>query len=123
MSSGWSLAVSGWSLKPKVGGAAQHSRKMLYFGPLAVLLWLSAVQGQRGSYVTLVEPQDVLLLPELPYGYDSLTPHLDSATLRVHHQGHHKAYTDKTNAALAQWRQEVKVYCRAVLSVVLFKKV
>ena len=64
--------------------------------------------------MSLVEPQDVLVLPELPYDYDSLTPHLDSATLRVHHQGHHKAYTDKTNAALAQWRQEVRMYCFSI---------
>ena len=48
-----------------------------------------------------------LTLPDLPYGYEDLEPYLDSATLKVHHGGHHKAYTSKTNAALEQWRVQV----------------
>ncbi|EDO44816.1 predicted protein [Nematostella vectensis] len=39
-------------------------------------------------------------LPELPYDYNELEPHIDEATLRVHHLGHHAAYTKKLNAAL-----------------------
>jgi Fe-Mn family superoxide dismutase len=40
-------------------------------------------------------------LPDLPYGYDALEPHVDEATMRVHHDAHHKAYVDNANAALA----------------------
>jgi len=40
-------------------------------------------------------------LPDLPYGYDALEPHIDEATMRVHHDAHHKAYVDNANAALA----------------------
>ena len=39
-------------------------------------------------------------LPELPYAYDALEPHIDEATMRVHHDKHHQAYIDKANAAL-----------------------
>ncbi len=39
-------------------------------------------------------------LPDLPYGYDALEPHVDEATMRVHHDAHHKAYVDNANAAL-----------------------
>ena len=39
-------------------------------------------------------------LPDLPYGYDALEPHIDEATMRVHHDAHHKAYVDNANAAL-----------------------
>ena len=39
-------------------------------------------------------------VPPLPYGYDALEPHIDKATMRVHHDKHHQAYVDKVNAAL-----------------------
>jgi Fe-Mn family superoxide dismutase len=39
-------------------------------------------------------------VPDLPYGYDALEPHIDEATMRVHHDKHHQAYVDKANAAL-----------------------
>jgi hypothetical protein len=40
-------------------------------------------------------------LPELPYAYDALEPHIDAETMRIHHDLHHKAYVDNANAALA----------------------
>jgi Fe-Mn family superoxide dismutase len=40
-------------------------------------------------------------VPALPYDYDALEPHIDEATMRVHHDKHHQAYVDKVNAALA----------------------
>ena len=39
-------------------------------------------------------------VPPLPYDYDALEPHVDEATMRVHHDKHHQAYVDKVNAAL-----------------------
>jgi Fe-Mn family superoxide dismutase len=39
-------------------------------------------------------------VPDLPYPYDGLEPHIDEATMRVHHDKHHQAYVDKANAAL-----------------------
>ncbi|HYE96109.1 MAG TPA: superoxide dismutase, partial [Rubricoccaceae bacterium] len=39
-------------------------------------------------------------LPELPYAYDALEPHIDEQTMRIHHTKHHQTYTDKLNAAL-----------------------
>ena len=39
-------------------------------------------------------------VPDLPYDYDALEPHIDEATMRVHHDKHHQAYVDKVNAAL-----------------------
>lgn len=44
------------------------------------------------------------VLPPLPYGYDALEPHIDEATMRVHHDGHHAGYTKKVNACLADMR-------------------
>ncbi|MDX6627181.1 MAG: superoxide dismutase, Fe-Mn family [Solirubrobacterales bacterium] len=44
-------------------------------------------------------------VPDLPYPYDALEPHIDEATMRVHHDKHHQAYVDKANAALegSEW--------------------
>ena len=39
-------------------------------------------------------------VPPLPYDYAALDPHIDEATMRVHHDKHHQAYVDKVNAAL-----------------------
>ena len=39
-------------------------------------------------------------VPDLPYDYDALEPHIDEATMRVHHDKHHQAYVDKLNAAV-----------------------
>lgn len=39
-------------------------------------------------------------LPDLPYDYDALEPHIDERTMRIHHTKHHQGYTDKVNAAL-----------------------
>jgi len=47
-------------------------------------------------------------LPPLPYAYDALEPHIDAATMEIHHKHHHQSYIDglkKAQEALAQARQ------------------
>ena len=39
-------------------------------------------------------------LPDLPYDYDALEPHIDEKTMKIHHGKHHQGYTNKLNAAL-----------------------
>ncbi|MFC7370369.1 superoxide dismutase [Fictibacillus iocasae] len=39
-------------------------------------------------------------LPALPYAADALEPHIDKATMEIHHGRHHKTYVDNLNAAL-----------------------
>ena len=39
-------------------------------------------------------------VPDLPYPYDSLEPHIDEQTMHLHHDKHHQAYVDKLNAAV-----------------------
>jgi len=40
-------------------------------------------------------------LPELPYAYDALEPHIDARTMEIHHTKHHNGYTTKLNGAIA----------------------
>lgn len=40
-------------------------------------------------------------LPDLPYPYNALEPHIDERTMRIHHGKHHAAYVDNLNKALS----------------------
>ena len=40
-------------------------------------------------------------LPQLPYAYDALEPHIDARTMEIHHSKHHNGYTNNLNAAIA----------------------
>ena len=40
-------------------------------------------------------------LPQLPYAYDALEPHIDARTMEIHHGKHHAGYTNNLNAAIA----------------------
>ncbi len=39
-------------------------------------------------------------LPDLPYAFDALEPHIDAMTMEIHHDRHHAGYTNKLNAAI-----------------------
>ena len=39
-------------------------------------------------------------LPDLPYAFSALEPHIDARTMEIHHDRHHKTYVDNLNAAL-----------------------
>jgi Fe-Mn family superoxide dismutase len=41
-------------------------------------------------------------LPPLPYAYDALEPTINEETMKLHHDKHHKAYTDKLNEGVAK---------------------
>lgn len=47
-------------------------------------------------------------LPELPYAYDALEPHIDARTMEIHHSKHHNGYTNNLNNAISGTDMEHK---------------
>ena len=47
-------------------------------------------------------------LPEMPYAYDALEPHIDAQTMEIHHSKHHQKYTDGMNGALEKLSSELQ---------------
>ena len=41
-------------------------------------------------------------LPDLPFSYDALEPHVDARALKLHHRRVHQGHVDRLNAVLAQ---------------------
>ena len=40
-------------------------------------------------------------LPDLPYAYNALEPHIDTQTMEIHHSKHHQGYTNNLNNIIA----------------------
>ena len=45
-----------------------------------------------------------MTLPQLPYPYDALEPHISRLTLEIHHDKHHRAYVEKAKTLAKQVR-------------------
>ena len=63
----------------------------------------SGIPGNTAGSKILLPGQGELkeyLLPDLPYAYDALEPHIDAMTMQIHHDKHHAAYTKNFNAAV-----------------------
>jgi Fe-Mn family superoxide dismutase len=45
-----------------------------------------------------------ITLPQLPYPYDALEPHISRTTLQFHHDKHHRAYVEKVKTLAKQVR-------------------
>lgn len=58
------------------------------------------VGGRLGGVAAHADESPLFALPDLPYDYAALEPHIDERTMRIHHGKHHAGYTNKLNAAI-----------------------
>ncbi len=82
-------------------------RRGLLMAALAAGLLLAAPGGVRAQDAASAGALTTHTLPELPYAYDALEPHIDAKTMELHHSKHHAAYVKGLNeaeAALAKAR-------------------
>jgi len=54
-------------------------------------------------------------LPDLPYDYSGLEPHIDEETMKIHHTKHHSGYVDKLNKALEGYPEIAKKSIEEIL--------
>ena len=40
-------------------------------------------------------------LPQLPYAYDALEPHIDAKTVEIHYDKHHRTYVNNLNTLIS----------------------
>jgi len=61
----------------------------------------SRAQSPLPAPASSAAPAGPFKLPDLPYAYDALEPHIDTQTMRIHHDKHHAAYVNKLNEAVS----------------------
>nr|MBS0037228.1 superoxide dismutase [Saprospiraceae bacterium] len=58
--------------------------------------------GENDTHAqTVSDISDVYSLPDLPYEYNSLEPHIDARTMEIHHSRHHQGYINNFNKAIS----------------------
>ena len=87
---------------------------MMMYGTLVLLVASLTGEAFGAIYKDIIKPpgdkdSGLYSLPNLPYEYTELEPYVDEQTIRIHHLGHHRSYTDKLNAALVEWRRNVRI--------------
>ncbi len=81
---------------------APMRNRILFFAIGMLALWALTSPTVRAEEACGSETRQVapFTLPDLPYDYSALEPHLDARTMEIHHTRHHAGYVARLNAAL-----------------------
>ncbi len=81
---------------------AASADRMARMNKSSVLLVVASLSlALTGVRAADTPPTGPFTLPDLPYAYDALEPHIDTETMKIHHDKHHAAYVNNANKALA----------------------
>ncbi len=77
-----------------------------------------AVSGSLlGRTAALAQAADApFKLPPLGYAYDALEPHIDAATMTIHHKNHHMTYVNALNGLAGKWPDLAKKPVEEILA-------
>lgn len=97
-------------------------RQFLGYTGLGALGLAPAITGAKTGFFTHPPVRGDHQLPDLPYAYDALEPHVDAKTMRLHHQKHHGGALrglNRTAKALAEASKKrdfaaAKALCRSI---------
>ncbi|KAJ3086415.1 hypothetical protein HK102_013178 [Quaeritorhiza haematococci] len=73
---------------------------MLSFHPPSVIA--SHPPNASHSYLEPYDLRPPFYLPQLPYDFAALEPHIDKETMTLHYSRHHQGYTENLNSAIAK---------------------
>lgn len=90
------VALSDANPAPGAGAVYRVRAAGMVAGPSQNSCWAAALAVR-----SLKESPVPFSLPPLPYPKDALEPHIDAATMEIHHGKHHNAYVTNANNALA----------------------
>ncbi len=79
----------------------QNRRTFIRKSGLIAIGTLAASQLSANDFGLLNVDAAIFTLPPLPYDYNALEPYIDTLTMQIHHDKHHKVYVDKLNEAIA----------------------
>jgi Fe-Mn family superoxide dismutase len=104
-------------MKPTIDSTptALHRRSLFKLSAGSLLAtWLAAPLGNifaqtSAAPTSAPAPTGPYTLPPLPYAYDALNPSIDTETMKIHHDKHHKAYVDNANKLLADHPELAKL--------------
>jgi superoxide dismutase, Fe-Mn family len=84
---------------------------------LKVLAGAAAFAGFAGRGGALAQqPPGPFTLPPLGYPYEALEPHIDTMTMRIHHDNHHAGYVNNLNGLAAKWPDLAKKPMEEILA-------
>ncbi len=82
-------------------------RKFIKQSSVLALAGIGAQLLPNGTFAAIKKSEDSLAdtifeLPDLPYAYNALEPHIDKQTMEIHHSKHHAGYVKGLNAAVKE---------------------
>lgn len=64
--------------------------------------------SKSNPLISTLNSDGTYTLPDLPYAYDALEPHIDAATMKLHHDIHHASYVKGLNKATEMVNQSIQ---------------